>query len=119
MAEVGTGERLQVIPRVWTHHPKDGVVRRDVGDVDVMPRRVLAHPVQIAHGRCGRRNHPVAGLCKPGDRDVRFDAAAFIQPLAVNDFTGRHIHVRGAQAIEVATGVGAADRVFGKARLIE
>ncbi|MBC7522153.1 MAG: hypothetical protein H7268_13815, partial [Sandarakinorhabdus sp.] len=83
-------------------------------DVDV-----ALQPVEIAcFGFCaggdqeGRR-------AQPRHRQVRLDAAYFIQPLRIDQLTRRHVDIVGAHKVEHAHGVAAFQPELGKARLVE
>src|SRR4051812_16179925 len=76
-------------------------------------------PVPVAQLRRGGGYHQVTVPVEASDSEIRFDAAALIQPLGINDAAGWHGYVIGADPIKLSFGIDPLDEEFSERALIE
>ena len=80
---------------------------------------VAREPGEVAGLGDGRGDHQIALLGEARDGEVGLDAAAFIEPLGVDDAAERHIHLAGREAVQHRAGVPTLHQIFGEAGLVE
>jgi hypothetical protein len=81
--------------------------------------RVALQPGHVARLWCCTRDDKEFVFLKPRHSKIRFDAAALVQPLGVDDAARLDIDIRGADSVQHLAGIASLDRIFGKTRLVE
>src|ERR1019366_9850408 len=80
---------------------------------------VPLQPIEFFGLGFGAGDDQVGVLAETRDGQIRFDAAALVQPLRVDDSAGRNRHVIGGDSIDYALGIAAFQPKLGERRLIE
>ncbi len=115
VGKIGGADLLQQLARARPHDRQHAEARGHVhGDDTRIGRQIVLDPGQVAHlaGRGGHRHKAVLGQARDGQ--IRFDTAAFVEKLGVDDLPYRHFHVVGRDALQLARRIRPLDHEFGE-----
>ena len=90
---------------------------------DWMPMELIARmplePRHVARLRRRTRHDKKAIFSQTRDGQVRFDAAALIEPLRIDDLAWRDVDIIGADTVQNFQRIAAFDRILRKGGLVE